>query len=160
MAEELCACSSSYPKACTGPAKYEHDQKHYCVLHYPVDDKLEDFRAAVARKLTNRNFHFEGAVFPADFSQFMQFQFDTEANFSEATFTGEVDFSEATFSEKLNFHQATFKGKANFEGATFSARVYFIGATFSEGADFIGSTFSEGADFGGRTSSALPSGRG
>lgn len=165
-----CECEERFRSACEKLPFYgEHEGKQYCVLHFPSEDKKDDFEKALEIKLGNEDFDFGGTFFPSGTAQFENFEFSSGANFSEATFCGTAIFSEAQFGgEQTNFGGAQFSGKTrfweayfggkrtNFEGAKFSGEAHFEGAQFSgEQTDFGGAQFGgeqtdfEGAQFSG-----------
>jgi uncharacterized protein YjbI with pentapeptide repeats len=143
----VCACQDWMRSACAADVIYSDPGKRYCVLHFPGKEKSADFKAALQRKLDNKDFDFRGVWFPDEVS-FEGFDFSSEANFHFATFSADVNFSSTTFSAEANFSSATFSAWADFSSATFSARAYFSSATFSLAPpDFSSATFSAEADF-------------
>src|SRR5215218_1545117 len=78
----------------------EQEGKRYCVLHYPGEDKKDDVREVVKRKLEQKDYVFSGTVFPEGTSGFQGFKFDANANFTGATFLGKADFRGAQFSNQ------------------------------------------------------------
>jgi hypothetical protein len=149
----ICDCDDWVRSACAGEPFYkEHEGKRYCVLHFPGKEKSADFKAALQKKLANKDFDFRGVWFPDEVS-FAEFDFTADADFSSATFSAWAIFSPATFSAEANFSRATFSGEVYFGDATFSARANFSHATFSA-ASFGSATFNAEADFGSATFSA------
>ena len=130
----VCQCKDEFRSACYGAAKYEYENKQYCVLHLPSQEKENDFKQAAQNKLMQNDFMFAGVYFPRDY------------DFSLVTFRKEADFSAAIFSEEMRF-STTFSKEANFSGATFSEDADFSGVSFRGEADFSGATFNEDADF-------------
>lgn len=134
-------------KACEGLDFYrEHEGKRYCVLHFPGEDKKEDFRKALDEKFKDGNCNFTAVYFPENQS-FESRIFGSKANFSKATFRGNVDFYRAFFKEDANFEEATFHGEANFFAASFKGNISFIGATFKGAAIFWRAKFNRDACF-------------
>src|SRR6266571_1114211 len=89
----ICDCEEWMRSACMGlPFYKEHESRRYCVLHYPGKDKTADFKAALDRKLKERDFDFPGVWFP-DEIDFKGFKFSAAANFSYATFSAAANFS-------------------------------------------------------------------
>jgi uncharacterized protein YjbI with pentapeptide repeats len=151
-----------YRSACEELDFYgEHEGKRYCVLHYPGEEKKDDFRKSLESKLRQKDYDFGGAIFPDGTSNFAEAGFDGATFFAGATFIGRADFLRAKFNgEWTSFQDAQFIGeRTSFEDAK------FIGETtdFSE-AHFSGkrtdfyrtqfggkTTFFTGAQFGGET---------
>ncbi len=129
----VCEVDELYRSACKGLPKYPGTQ--YCVLHYPGEEKKEDFRKVLESKCAQHDYNFGGTVFPEGASDFKGFEFDN-ANFSGATFIGKANFSEAQFSGEWTY----------FSGAQFSSEwTYFSEAQFSsERTSFYQTQFSGG----------------
>ncbi len=142
-----CQVGEDFRSACSGTADYEYEDKRYCILHFPSEDKEEDFEKAVQSKLEWNDLEFAGVYFPSGFQDFSRVTFSEQANFYGATFSEGVTFYGTTFSERANFIEATFSEVANFSRATFIKWAYFSEATFSERANFSGATFSKEANF-------------
>ena len=127
-----------YRSACEGPDFYgEHEGKQYCVLHFPGEEKKDDFRKVLERKLQlpQKDHNFSGAVFPDGTSDFRGVEFDN-ADFKGAIFRGDASFREAQFrGERTDFTSAQFSGQAtDFIEARFSGeRISFNGVRFSSG---------------------------
>jgi len=168
-----CEVEKDYRSACEGLDFYgEHEGKHYCVLHYPGEEKKDGFRKVLEEsKRAQKDYDFRGAIFPEGTSNFDEREFDADANFSGATFI-EANFRGAKFSKGANFREAHFSGeKTDFTEAHFSGertafteaqlcgkrtlftraqfggeeRTSFRGAHFSgEWTDFTGARFSRG----------------
>ena len=142
-------------KACKGLDYYhEHEGNGYCVLHFPSQDKEDDFERVLESKLVQKDYNLSGTVFPEGTSTFFEFVFDATAYFRGATFVGDADFSFARFSgEWTDFMEAQFSGqRTDFGNAQFSGEVTnFRNAQFSgEKTDFVGTQFSgRETDFGG-----------
>ncbi len=143
----VCECKEYCRIACEGLAFYrEVEGKKYCVLHCPVQDKVDDFNVVLHRKLSSFEYDFRGVYFPAELS-FRGMNFVSDVNFWSATFSADVYFWSATFSAAVDFSLATFSADANFSKATFSANANFSKATFSADADFSEAKFSAVAFF-------------
>lgn len=83
MAERFtCAVNEYYRSACKGLDFYgEHEGKRYCVLHFPSEEKREDFEQVKKSKLAQKDYNFRGAVFPDGTSNFERYEFDADADF-------------------------------------------------------------------------------
>src|SRR6266545_2975288 len=160
----ICDCEVWMRTACKGEEFYkEYEGNRFCVLHYPGNEKAEDFKVVLERKLDSKDFDFCGIWFPyranfakarfsvnADFSKaifsmgaiFRNAEFK-RADFSNATFSADADFALAKFSEDANFSNANFKKAADFREAIFSENVRFIAANFKAAADFSDASFSK-----------------
>jgi hypothetical protein len=154
----VCECNEWQRSACAREIFYkEHDGKRYCVLHYPGAEKKEDFKKALERKISRKDFDFQGVWFPEGISfqrfifsasaNFDSAQFSAVASFSGAWFSATADFSDAQFSAEADFGSAKFNAKADFSGAKFNAKANFSFAQFSAAASFIGVWFSATTDF-------------
>lgn len=144
-----------FHRACVGSSSYKSaDGRPYCVMHFPDNDKVDDFEKAIAKK----RFNFRGVWFPAYWVRFRSRTFSETANFKHATFGGdasfvgaefreEADFTEAKFEGEPVFTHATFCGEASFEGAEFKKDAYFNNARFNNGAIFDLATFHGEAPF-------------
>jgi hypothetical protein len=109
-------------KACEGSRMYIHNHERYCVLHYPGEDKKDDFERARDNKLSKKDYNFIGTVFPEGTADFRGFEFDADVDFSEAKFSGSrTDFFGAQFCSETSFIDAQFSGD----------RTYFATAQFS-----------------------------
>jgi uncharacterized protein YjbI with pentapeptide repeats len=129
-----CQCEPRFRSACYGAADYEYKDKRYCILHFPSEDKKDDFKEALKNKLEQNDFDFRGAVFPGDTSEFRDFKFNADVVFTSATFCGGADFSDAKFSgARTDFLDADFGGaKTDFSEAKFSSvETDFSDAKFS-----------------------------
>jgi hypothetical protein len=163
--------------ACKGlPFFKKHEDKSYCVLHYPSKEKNAAFLESFEMKLQAEDFNFDGVWFPdyisfagLTFTKAAKFRFavfnsgatfshttfNSEAYFSHVTFRAETLFSYAVFSAEANFNCATFSAGADFRSALFSAGAIFTSAKFGAGAFFNSATFSAIANFGSATFSAV-----
>jgi hypothetical protein len=89
MTDFVCEVDELYRSACEGlPFYAEHEGKRYCVLHYPGEDKIGEFRKAIESKVARKDYDFGGAVFPEGTSNFSGAKFDETVKFSGATFIG------------------------------------------------------------------------
>ena len=150
----VCECERWARSACCDEVfDKEHDNKRYCVLHYPGAEKSEDFKKVLERKLDTQDFDFQGAWFPEKLS-FQKFTFTGAANFRSARFRAVVDFREAKFSADADFRGAEFNADADFTRAQFGAAAYFPVAHFNANAYFHRAQFSAVADFFGTSFSA------
>jgi len=150
----ICSCHEEFRSACqTEPFFNRHEDEDYCVLHYPNTDKIESFRAALEKKLDEKDFNFRGVWFPEN-ADFSNASFSADADFSNASFSADADFSNASFSANADFSNASFSAYADFRDASFSAEAYFSNASFSADADFSNASFSAYADFSNASVSA------
>jgi hypothetical protein len=152
----ICECEDYMRSACTAlPANYEHEGKHYCVLHYSNREKVKDFRLAFHKKLVDEDFNFYGVYFPEEVN-FNSIEFKNAAGFRGAIFTADANFLEASFNGEANFHKVTFNAAVAFIGVTFDLKTDFSEAAFIGEADFTAVTFKENAitDFSGATFNA------
>src|SRR5215813_12715938 len=125
----VCDCEEWMRTACAGEGYYkEHEGKRYCVLHYPIKEKAEDFKIVLEKKVKSEDFDFSGVWFP-DRVNFDGVYFSADANFIFATFSADADFNKATFRADANFSNVTFDAVANFESATFKDYAYFVGSS-------------------------------
>ena len=120
-------------RACKNLSFYgEHEDKHYCVLHYPAEKRKEDFERTIEVKLHEADYNFRGTVFPADTAQFAGYKFDGDVDFNDAIFYGEVNFQGTEFAgENAGFGHAKFAG----------GYIYFIDAKFRGNAHFASAKF-------------------
>jgi len=144
--------------ACASEGFYKKKEgKRYCVLHYPGDEKAADFKTALDKKQSAKDYNFNGVWFPKGV-RFKELHWDGSANFSSATFNEDIDFSgvefrikalfnDARFNAGVDFNGANFTEDADFSGASFGADAKFNEARFSGDADFRKASFSEGAKF-------------
>jgi hypothetical protein len=110
----------------------EHEGRQYCVLHFPGEDKKEDFKKALENKRAQNDFHFGGTVFPENTLQVQERAIHEDVIFSGATFVGGVRFFRVTFNGKIDFSRATFVGgRTSFAESTFNNYTDFQGAQFS-----------------------------
>ncbi len=153
MAEFLCGVrekNPNYLSACKNIPEYR--DTGYCVLHFPGEEKKEDFEQVKKDKLEQEDYDFSGTVFPEGTSDFGGVEFHTDTHFTDATFIGGAQFSDATFSgegtyfvgaqfsgESTSFDRVQFSGEStSFQEATFAKEVYFSRVTFSEKVTFWG----------------------
>jgi hypothetical protein len=151
VAEITCEVDEQYRSACEGLDFYgEHEGKRYCVLHFPGEEKKDDFRKILESKLAQKDYDFGGTIFPDGTSNFEEAEFDANASFVGATFVGEATFREAQFSGVTKFREAQFSGVTDFRDAQFRGqRLTFQGTSFIKEASFARATFREKVAFGG-----------
>src|SRR5215218_6797871 len=138
----------SWKRACKELDFYrEHEGKRYCVLHYPGEEKTEDFEQEKVNKLAHGNYNFRGTIFPMGTSDFEGFGFGSDAEFVGAVLCGTANFAEAKFNREAKFRRATFRGEADFSEATFEEQAGFRRANFEDEAHFNGAIFNEEARF-------------
>jgi hypothetical protein len=153
VAEFVCGAREKNPfslSACKNLPEYR--DTGYCVLHFPGEEKTEDFEQVKKDKLEQQDYDFGGAIFPDGTSNFERYEFDADVNFTGATFVGKANFQEAQFSgEWTSFQGAQFSGaETSFQGAQFSGEwTTFSLAQFSgEWRSFNTAQFSgEGTSF-------------
>lgn len=154
----VCQCKSSFRTACEGlPFFKEHEERQYCVLHYPSTGKRTKLYKVLSEKFNKGDFNFRGTWFPADL-KVKDFNFDKPVDFTGAVFNGETIFTGSLFHEGADFSDAVFQREAYFSGATFfkeaifnntnfRSLAYFPRATFEGAAKFESATFGGEADF-------------
>jgi hypothetical protein len=143
----MCACGENLRQACAGEKFYkEKEGERYCVLHYPGDEKEEDFKKALNQKQSRRDYNFRGVWFPKGV-RFKQLHWDGNTDFSSATFNEDTDFTGVEFSVKALFNNASFNAGVDFSRGAFSADADFKGACFGKGACFNNTDFRNSADF-------------
>lgn len=141
----VCGCEEEMRTACAGEPFYKkHEDKQYCVLHFPGEEKRADFSRALERKLADSDFDFLGVWFPEELS----FKgFASKANFRFAHFHSKVSFASAGFKAAADFRDTTFKDVADFHGASFRGFTYFTRAVFHANANFRTALFATRAFF-------------
>jgi uncharacterized protein YjbI with pentapeptide repeats len=123
--------------ACKGESFFRQFQgKRFCVLHYPIEDKIEEFEVALKRKVSAQDFDFRGIWFPTDFRVFQGTDVANELRFDNATFKKPVDFTGTVFKAAMHFQSCRFEDWANFTGAKFEEGVSFNDVHFKVWADF------------------------
>jgi hypothetical protein len=154
----ICECKSSFRSACEGlPFFKDHEEKRYCVLHYPAGGKLTKLSEVLKEKLDKGDFNFSGTWFPSDL-KIKEFHFNKTVDYTGAVFNGETIFtgcsfqdetifSDAIFQREVYFSRARFIGEAFFNNTTFQRLAYFPGATFEAAAKFEAATFGGETDF-------------
>src|SRR6266540_3550754 len=143
----ICDCEVWMRTACKGEEFYkEYEGNRFCVLHYPGNEKAEDFKVVLERKLDSKDFDFCGIWFPYR-ANFAKARFSVNADFSDTDFKKAADFREAIFSENVRFIAANFKAAADFSDASFSKEVYFSDASFTAAAKFAIASFNADANF-------------
>jgi hypothetical protein len=157
----VCDVAEYFRSACEGLDSYgEHAGKRYCVLHFPGEEKREDFRKVLEGKLAGSDYDFGGTIFPDGTSAFEGARFDADATFSGVTFYGDarfydctfqdVSFSGATFCQRAYFWSDFFTGRASFDGATFNGYTSFPLCVFYKDANFLRATVQDNLRFQGR----------
>ncbi len=133
--------------ACKGEQFFkEHQETPYCVLHYPSQDKVEPFRAALKRKLDANDFDFSHVWFPEE-ADFENFTFSAEAIFDHVTFSADAKFDGANFNAEALFDDTTFSGIARFNGVTFNDDASFERVKFNERSKFENAIFCKEVNF-------------
>lgn len=138
-------------------------RKKYCVLHYPGQDKEDQFKKAFDEKRAANNFDFSGVWFPYGVSfsgltlskaSFRESKFNSAAQFGKTDFGTYVDFRGTQFLD-VSFQYAKFVtgdfagasfGRADFLEAEFAV-AYFSDAHFNGDAFFNPTKFRERANF-------------
>src|SRR5438128_326767 len=93
------------------PSKYTFGGQSYCILHYPVIDKAEQFQKAFNARITIHDYRFYGTWFPGP------------TNLSNHNFGHWVDFAWTTFNDDVTFEGSQFRGNAQFLCSTFKKKV-------------------------------------
>jgi len=135
-----CEARSGYEEACREPYYRSHDGRGYCIFHYPVDDKKEEFREAIQEKIQRGSYDFFEYWFPDEFENLKGASVDEVANFTGATFAHSVDFTGTKFNRGVRFEITTLLGNSIFKRARF-AGCNFDSVAFSYGAEFDDSLF-------------------
>jgi uncharacterized protein YjbI with pentapeptide repeats len=143
---EVCYRQQDFDGACSNSsAEYTHNGKHYCVLHFPSEDKAEDFCQAVEEKLAARNsVDLRGVWVPARYyALFKGYTFPSAIDFSNAIFRGSADFFGATFCSWVTFRTAQYLQAVDLsaefcETATFDHAIFHGNVRFHD-AQFLGS---------------------
>jgi hypothetical protein len=117
------------------PFYKKHEEKKYCVLHLPHEDKLEDFSDAVIKKFENQDYNYRGIWIPSHFF------------FNRQTFTSIADFSYAFFNGDANFEYCIFEKEAVFDNVIFNSEAIFNHVNFGHFTSFFGSKFNKAAVF-------------
>lgn len=120
---------------------FEQDTEGLCILHSRLRDKDKEgaFTKAINLKLKKEDYDFSGIFFPGNI--FLEAEFSTDMDFSNAIFEGKAIFANSVFNGKVRFIGTTFSEEANFYDALFLGDVDFGGAIFLKEADFSSSTF-------------------
>jgi hypothetical protein len=133
--------------ACKGlPFYKKHEDKRYCVLHYPHKDKVLDFKMAFDNKIKDNDLDFSGVWFPEKLS-FTNHTFTTDAHFPNAVFSEGADFMRVTFQQNVYFSESEFTQRTQFVETKFYLEADFHLATFQYLASFLLSEFKEKAIF-------------
>jgi uncharacterized protein YjbI with pentapeptide repeats len=150
----VCCTGQAFAGVCDDlHAEYSRNGDHYCVLHYPSEDKGEQFRQVLDEKLRDtHSIDLRGIWVPIEFSSyFRDHAFSVEANFSGATFRGLADFYGTEFSS-VSFRNATFCGEASFSSrfrgdTVFDHAIFCEVSKFRDAEFFCGEVFFVGTDF-------------
>lgn len=149
------------------PIKYKHNDKLYCIFHYPAEGKKEEFAVAFQEKIKQEDYFFYGTWFP-EAVDLSDHSFKKWVSFEWAVFNHEVSFSDAKFLANCRFACALFKSKATFSKTIFSKSegdelaTNFYSVTFEDAVDFSSAKFKNKTDFSstrflvGYSSSATP----
>jgi uncharacterized protein YjbI with pentapeptide repeats len=147
MTQFTCKVDKSYRTACADLPEYQGTG--YCVLHFPGEEKEEDFKQVLRGKLDydQKGYDFRGTVFPRGTSNFRARKFGADAMFVGAVFCGEANFSRVKFEGEASFRKATFRDKGDFSEANFEKQGGFRKAIFEKEADFSHTVFKGEAKF-------------
>jgi hypothetical protein len=144
-----CECPEEMRSACCSEFYKESNGRRYCILHYPGEEKAEEFRLVLYEKIQDKDFNFCGVWFPDAFS--LEHVFDGPVYFTGAEFSEYADFDQAEFTESVSFVNAKFHGEVVFRQARFNLAI-FEGAQFDQmaifdNAEFKGPAYFKGAKF-------------
>lgn len=134
------------------PVKYRHENKDYCIFHFPSTEKKEEFAKEFYKKIEQDDYLLDGTWFP-DEVDFSGHTFSKWASFEWVTFSHWVNFKNAKFSANCQFIDATFKAAASFSGVVFSKDATdelptnFYSATFGDVVDFSSAKFQNRVEF-------------
>jgi hypothetical protein len=146
---------------------YNFEGNSYCVLHAPITNKANEFKAAFRGMLIRKDYDFSFVYFPEELNfpkstythptkfcnaLFTQNVFFRESdfwnvNFDKAIFEKSVSFNSATFNIQQSFHKTVFKGEADFANSHFRKPCSFDGVEFYQEANFSFAVFKDVADF-------------
>lgn len=123
------------PKVCQNlPVEYEHEGKHYCILHYPNLNKVEEFEKEFEKRITAKDYDFNGVYFPTLVSLFSK-NFEKHVTFHSATFMRGIQISSTNFSKPVDFIGTIFMKDSSFYKVVFSQYASFHAAIFTEDSD-------------------------
>jgi hypothetical protein len=144
----VCKCKPDQRSACW-PERYPEPYKEtgYCVLHFPGEEKSDEFEIAFDTKLKDGDYDFRGVWFPYELKKLGEHSFETNAVFEFAVFTAQADFSHANFGKRADFNKAVFKQQAKFNSANFIGRANFDNVCFKGNANFDRANFRARAGF-------------
>lgn len=134
------------------PVKYKHEEKFYCIFHFPSEEKKDEFALAFSERIEQEDYLFYGTWFP-QIVDFSGHTFNKFADFESVTFNHEVSFDNAKFLANCQFISAVFKAMASFYKTIFSKNeeddlvTNFHSATFENSVDFRSARFKNIADF-------------
>ena len=134
------------------PVKYKHNEKFYCIFHFPSEEKKDEFAVAFREKIEQEDYLFYGTWFPQEVD-FSGYTFNKWVDFAWVTFNHEVSFNDAKFLANCQFLCALFKSRTSFSKTIFSKSdddelpTNFHSATFENGVDLSSAKFKNKADF-------------
>ena len=114
--------------------------KNYCVLHLPIENKLEVFGNAVMKKFQDGDYNYRGIWIPDNFF-FNRQVFKSKADFTYSYFNGDANFEQCVFKEEAHFEKVIFDSKVIFDNSTFGKFTTFFDSTFKSSASFVHSKF-------------------
>jgi len=131
------------------PVQYEHEGEHYCVLHFPQNDKLDDFERTITGRKINKLYDFRHAYFPEKYKLNLdEHKFETYADFEFCVFNDEASFVRTKFLNEAHFCSAKFKSDVTFRETTFEAGAYFDSTEFRKEGDFTNANFNARFEIG------------
>lgn len=109
---------------------YKKDEKgnNFCVLHYPVQEKISDFKAEFDKRIKANELNFKYVWFPDDVT-FWGFQFSETIDFQNAYFTKSLNFIDGKIYSAY-FNGAKFQKSVNFGNVEVYNSISFAGAEF------------------------------
>lgn len=120
------------------PVTYNHEDKWYCILHYPNNNKHNtgNFNQVLSERVSSQQ------------NDFSYVYFSDEVIFRSNKFEKSVNFAFAIFNQRVLFINSIFEEGASFTNSTFYQRVIFDNANFIKGVSFIKAIFADEANFG------------
>jgi uncharacterized protein YjbI with pentapeptide repeats len=117
---------------CDG-GSFSHDDRWYCLFHWPDKDKHQIFKFAqnIAARLAEQRSDFRYVVF------------SDEVSITDRTLIERVDFSGAHFLKKITFNNIEFLKRVRFKGAVFQEQVEIKEAIFRENLNLGGAVFAD-----------------
>ncbi len=129
------------PSPCKDLPYYgKHEGKSYCILHIPIEDKLDDFSNAIMKKFQSDDYNYRGIWVPNNF-YFNRQRFKTKADFTYAFFKGDANFGLCVFEQEVSFDEVVFDSDTNFSCVIFGNQTSFINSVFNKLVDFSSSQF-------------------